>query len=75
MGREWGQFRRSFRPQVGLGESRSLDTVTAAVTGDGHLAVACLPLQRAVTINPARLVRATPDHRLVRASCGLHGHC
>jgi hypothetical protein len=40
---------------AGLGESRGLDTVTAAVTGDGHLAVAYLPLQRALTINPARL--------------------
>jgi len=39
----------------GLGEARGLDRVTAAVTGDGGLAVAYLPVQRAVTIDAGRL--------------------
>ncbi|MCL2781363.1 MAG: glycoside hydrolase family 140 protein, partial [Actinomycetia bacterium] len=40
---------------AGLGEERGLDRVTAAATPDGGLAVAYLPVKRALTINPAAL--------------------
>lgn len=39
----------------GLGEVRGLDRVTAASTADGRLAVAYLPVQRAVTIDLSAL--------------------
>jgi hypothetical protein len=39
----------------GLGEVRGLDRVTAALTADGRLAVAYLPVQRPVTVDLARL--------------------
>jgi len=40
---------------AGLGEARGLDRVTAAVSADGDLAVAYLPVRRPLTIDPARI--------------------
>jgi hypothetical protein len=39
----------------GLGEARGLDRVTAAATTDRRLAVAYLPVQRAVTVETSAL--------------------
>lgn len=46
---------------AGLGEARGLDRVTAAVSSQGDLAVAYLPVRRALTIDAGRLAGASLD--------------
>jgi hypothetical protein len=43
---------------AGLGEARGLDRVTAAVSAAGDVAVAYLPVRRALTVDPGRLTGA-----------------